>query len=260
MHTPTRDRVRRRPRFDPFSAEFRRDPYPVYRRLRESEPVHRTFLGVWVLTSHADIRQVLHSSSFSSEHGPRLVAARAERLGRARNARTELLGERSLLFTDDPYHARLRGLVNRVFTSQAVAGLHPLITGVVAELLRAVDPADGFDVITDFAAGLPVRVLCDWMALPRTLYDRVGPWTRDIWRLLDPGTMTAADFDRADEAADQFVEALSDVLAERRCDPGPDLISGLLAARTAGVSRSPTTNWSRSASCVSSEGWRRPPR
>ena len=29
-------------RFNPFSAEFRRDPYPMYRSLRESRPVHKS--------------------------------------------------------------------------------------------------------------------------------------------------------------------------------------------------------------------------
>ncbi|WP_410870172.1 cytochrome P450 [Nocardia sp. A7] len=146
---------------------------------------------------------------------------------------TELLGSRSLLFTDNPYHARLRGLVNRAFTAQTVAALRPLVAGVVGDLVRAADPAAGFDVIADVAAPLPVRVLCEWMALPPALHDRVGPWTHAIWGLLDPGMMTAADFDRVHEVVEQFVEALREVLVERRARPGPDLISRLLAARTA---------------------------
>ncbi|MET7770504.1 cytochrome P450 [Nocardia sp. NPDC005366] len=233
MTVPANDRVRPRVRFNPFGAEFRRDPYPLYQRLRESEPVHRT-LGMWVLTRHADIRAVLQDRSFSAGLIPRLVAEQAERLGRRDTARIARLGRKSLVFTDNPDHARLRGLVNRVFTAQAVAELRPLISGVVADVWHAATPADEFDVIADFAAPIPVRVLSEWMALPADLRGQVGLWTHDIRFLLEPGMMKAADFDRVHEVVERFAEALGDVLAERRSRPGPDLISRLLAARTSG--------------------------
>ena len=75
-------------RFNPFSAEFRRDPYPLYRQLRESAPVHRT-LGMWVLTRHADARAVLQDRSFSAGLIPRLVSEQAERLGHERDPTAE---------------------------------------------------------------------------------------------------------------------------------------------------------------------------
>ena len=33
-----------------FTAAGRADPYPLYHRLRQTEPVHRTKLGMWVLS------------------------------------------------------------------------------------------------------------------------------------------------------------------------------------------------------------------
>ena len=141
-------------RFNPFSAEFRRDPYPLYRALRETRPVHKT-LGTWVLTRHADVRDVLRDRRFSAGLIPRQVSQRASRLadlpgdsapggevGGASPAsgagtlsaaditRIERLGLKSLVFTDNPDHARLRGLVNRVFTARAVAGLRPRVREV----------------------------------------------------------------------------------------------------------------------------------
>ena len=32
-----------------LTAEGRADPYPLYHRLRQAEPVHRSRLGMWVL-------------------------------------------------------------------------------------------------------------------------------------------------------------------------------------------------------------------
>ncbi|MFF5032339.1 cytochrome P450 [Nocardia salmonicida] len=226
---PSRARVR----FNPFSAEFRQDPYPLYQQLREAEPVHRT-LGMWVLTRHAEVRGVLHDRSFSAGLIPSLVSRQAERLGHCSVAQIERLGRKSLVFTDNPDHARLRGLVNRVFTARSVESLRPLVARVAADLMERAWRDGGLDVIADLAAPLPVAVLCEWMDLPEELRPRVGPWTHDIRFLLEPGMMKAGDFERVRVVVEEFAAAIDAVLPERRARPGSDLISQLLAARTAG--------------------------
>ncbi|WP_051153465.1 cytochrome P450 [Nocardia niigatensis] len=231
--TRAADPVRPRPRFNPFGAEFRRDPYPMYRALRETRPVHKT-LGMWVITRHADAKAVLHDRSFSAGLIPQLVGEQARRLGHDDVARIERLGRKSLVFTDNPDHARLRGLVNRVFTAQAVAALRPAATAFTAAALRRAHDAGGMDVIADLAAPLPVSVLCEWMALPPDLGEQVAGWTHDIRFLLEPGMMRAEDFTRVRVVVEEFSTALSGVLDARRRTAGPDLISRLLATRTAG--------------------------
>ncbi|GAA5060451.1 cytochrome P450 [Nocardia callitridis] len=225
-----------RVRFNPFSADFRRDPYPLYQRLRTAEPVHKT-LGTWVLTRHADVRAVLRDRSFSAGLIPRLVDAHAERTGGHDVTRISALGRKSLVFTDNPDHARLRGLVNRVFTASAVAELRPIVERATRALLEPAWRTGELDVIGDLAAPLPVAVLCEWMGLPADLHDKVGPWTHDIRFLLEPGLMRAGDFARVREVVDAFVDALAAVLAQRRSAPGTDLISRLSAARTVGGDR-----------------------
>lgn len=222
-----------RVRFNPFGAEFRRDPYPLYRQLREAEPVHRT-LGMWVLTRHADVRAVLGDRTFSAGLIPRLVRAQAGRVSGADVARIERLGGKSLVFTDNPDHARLRGLVNRVFTAQEVATLRPMVEQVAGRLVERSCRAGGMDVIADFAAPLPVAVLCEWMRLPEDLREHVGQWTHDIRFLLEPGLMSGDDFTRVCEVVESFVSALDEVVDARRRDPGDDLISRLLATETGG--------------------------
>ncbi|MQY27401.1 cytochrome P450 [Nocardia aurantia] len=220
-------------RFNPFGAAFRRDPYPQYAQLRATRPVHRT-LGMWVVTRHADVRAVLHDRSASAGLIPSQVAEQAARLGQGDVARIVRLGHTSLVFTDNPAHARLRGLVNRAFTAPAVARLRPVVAEVATRLIEPAWAAGSFDVIEDFAGPLPIAVLCAWLDLPAELHDLVGPWTHDIRFLLEPGLMKAADMARVREVVEAFGDALRPVLAARRARPGDDLISGLLAARTAG--------------------------
>jgi cytochrome P450 len=225
-----------RVRFNPFGAEFRRDPYPLYRRLRETQPVHRT-LGMWVLTRHADIQAVLRDRSFSAGLIPQLVSKQAGRVSGEDVARIERLGGKSLVFTDNPDHARLRGLVNRVFTAQAVATLRPIIEKIADRLVDRACRSGGMDAIAGFAAPLPVSVLCEWMALPDSLREQVGPWTHDIRFLLEPGLMKGDDFTHVCEVVETFVSTLDEVVDARRRNPGGDLISRLLAAETGGGDR-----------------------
>ncbi|MFD9664809.1 cytochrome P450 [Rhodococcus sp. NPDC059968] len=222
-------------RFNPFSADVRRDPYPVYRQLREA-PTHKV-LGMWVLTRHADVQAVLLDRSFSAGLIPQLIRRQADRHARGDVGRVELLARKSLVFTDNPDHARLRALVNRVFTAHAVAALRPAIAAVAEELVENAHRHGGMDAIADFAAPLPLRVMCDWLALPESMRERVGQWTHEIRFLLEPGLMTGDDFTRVPAVVEEFAQALAEVIAQRRAQPRKDLISRLLAAETSGGDR-----------------------
>lgn len=223
-------------RFNPFSAEFRRDPYPMYRGLRESRPVRKT-MGTWVLTRHRDVRAVLLDRGFSAGLIPELVSKHASRVPGVPVDRIGRLGEKSLVFTDNPLHARLRGLVNRVFTAPAIARLRPRVERITGELVEAALRDGGMDAIAGLAAPLPVTVLCDWMELPPSLRAEVGRWTHDVRFLLEPGLMTPEDFARVSEVVELFSGALDEVLAERRRRPGDDLVSQLAEVATAGGDR-----------------------
>jgi cytochrome P450 len=214
-----------RVRFNPFDAGFRRDPYPLHHRLRDADPVHRA-PGMWVLTRHADVREVLRDRTFSAGLIPAQVEKRVDP-----GTRIVRLGQASLVFTDNPEHARLRALVNRAFT--AVAELRPMVEGITDDLLTG--PVD--DAVADLADPLPVRVLCAWMALPADVAGRVAGWTHDIRFLLEPGLMKADDVERVTRVVDEFVLALEPVITHRRDRPGDDLISRLAAARTGGGDR-----------------------
>jgi cytochrome P450 len=233
--TPAR---RREPweRFNPFSAEFGRDPYPSYRMLRDNAPVQKA-LGMWVLTRYEDVMTVLRDRSYSVELVPQQFTNKANRLSPDRQAQVNvdqilMLGEKSLVFTDNPGHTRLRRLSNRVFTAKAVAKLHERVTGHVEHLLERAWERGGMDVMTDLAEPLPSMVLGDWMDLPDDLRERVGPWTHEIRGLLEPALLRPADLPHVSSVLETFSAALDALIAERRARPGDDLISQFITART----------------------------
>ena len=62
-------RLRRRdPLFNPLSPEFIRNPYPHYERMRTTDPMHLTPLGVFVASRHAEVSLVMRDKRFGKEH------------------------------------------------------------------------------------------------------------------------------------------------------------------------------------------------
>src|SRR5262245_9020700 len=108
--------------FNPQRAELRVDPYPFYRRLRETDPVHRSYpASGWVLTRYADIVTVLTDRTASADERNWLRYRRES----ARHVRAGLpdfyeAGLASMLRIDPPDHTRLRTLVSKAFTPRAI--------------------------------------------------------------------------------------------------------------------------------------------
>ncbi|GAA1854556.1 cytochrome P450 [Pseudonocardia ailaonensis] len=209
-------------RFNPFAPAFRQDPYPQYAALRAQPPI-RT-LGMWVLTRHADVLAVLRDRTFSAELIPALVARHGGDTDRILR-----LGRASLVFTDNPAHARLRGLVNRAFTPAAVAELEPAVREIAGR--RVADLRH--DLMAEVAVPLPVEVLCTWLGLPAELHDMVAGWTHDVRFLLEPGMLRGDDLARVADVVDTFAGALTEVLHDRPAG----LLTRLAEARTSGGHR-----------------------
>src|ERR1700688_5266599 len=109
--------------FDPWAPAFRADPFPMFRRLQLTDPVHRCdALGGWVLTRYADVLAALRDPRLSSD---RITPFFAE-LPPGQLAEMKDLGDslrKWCVFSDPPQHTRLRALFNKAFTPQAVERL-----------------------------------------------------------------------------------------------------------------------------------------
>ena len=219
--------------FNPFLPEVHEDPYPLYRRLREEDPVHRSPLGMWVLTRHAEVLAVLRDPRMSRD--PRR-SERVEGLRASAEVDALLSSEEaapSMLFVDPPDHTRLRTLVNKAFTPAAVERLRPRVEVIVDGLLQRVAGAGTMDVVEDLAYPLPVTVICELFGVPEADWGRFRAWSRRLVRLLDP--LVAADaLERALEARVALRGYLRELIAKRRARPTGDLLSALIAAEDHG--------------------------
>ena len=226
----TVERVQSGAAFLPMGEQFHADPYSMYRRLREKDPVHRSrLLNGWVLTRHADVSAVLRD--------PRFLADERKQVGyekfRARAIKQGIIdaddsGTISMLRADPPDHTRLRALVSRAFTPRTVEGLRGRVEAIVNERLDSVADQGGMDVIATLAYPLPVVIIAEMLGIPAEDHARFKHWSDEIVRGM--GISSAEDGKRAHRGHRELRAYLEGVASARRQEPREDLFSALLMA------------------------------
>jgi cytochrome P450 len=219
------------PLFNPLSPDVIRDPYPHYRRLRETDPVHRSPLGFFVASRHADIGFVLRDKRFGKD----FVGRMTRRFGPQVMEEPVYRSMRYwMLQQDPPDHTRLRGLVVKAFTARRVQDMRPRIQEIVDATLARVAPRGHMDLIADFALRLPDTVICDMLGIPEQDHEMFFMGARTGARLLDPVPLSRAEIDAANAGNLASAEYFRQLFELRRRQPGDDLTSELVQAEEEG--------------------------
>lgn len=214
--------------FNPFAPAFRENPYATYALLRE-HGVQRS-LGMWVITRYADLRRLFRDRRFSAELIPSVVRDRLAKLQIACPEAIEL-GRNSIVFTDNPEHARLRKLANLVFNRDSLDALLGEIKRAIARLTDDLVRASRGDFVQTVARPLPLEVLMRWMGLDVSHLDDVAGWNHEVRYFLEPGVISEPTFRKVQAALNDFMQFFASAIDERKRAPGNDLISELLRAR-----------------------------
>jgi cytochrome P450 len=194
-----------------------RDPYPVYRRLRDESPVLlvQGILGDdYLVTRHDDVRAVLTDPERFSSRG---------------NARgIGLVMGRTILEMEGKEHLRQRSLVTPFFGPSAIrGGLDATIERIAHELIDGFARAGRADLVAQFTFTFPIRVVCHVIGIPVDDYETFHRWGIDLISVGD-------DPPRGFAAAERIVEYLRPVLDARRREPRGDLLSKLIHAEVDG--------------------------
>ncbi|MFL6129617.1 MAG: cytochrome P450 [Mycobacteriales bacterium] len=215
-----------------LTADVLADPYPAYRELRETSPVHWSDeLHGWVMTGYDHVYGALRDHGrFSSDRIDRLLGSRVPPEALKVIAPFVALASRWMWMVDPPDHTKVRRVFNHGFTPRAVRRLRPLIEETVGDLLDAVADRGSMDLIADFAYPLPAMVLADVYGIPRADAPLLKQWS-DAMKVFIGGTPDLAAM--AGPAADSMREMMAyftAVIAERRRSPHDDLVSALVHA------------------------------
>jgi unspecific monooxygenase len=221
--------------FDPWDPAFLADPYPAYAELRERGRVqYFEPTGQWLVSHHADVSALLRDRRLGRTYQHRFTH---EDFGRtappAEHEPFHTLNDHGMLDLEPPDHTRIRRLVSKAFTPRTVEQLKPYVTQLAGELVDGLVRQGGGDLLTDVAEPLPVAVIAEMLGIPESDRAPLRPWSADICGMyeLNPPEEVAA---KAVRASVEFSDYLLQLIAERRKEPGEDLISGLIAAHDEG--------------------------
>ncbi|MDQ6793648.1 MAG: cytochrome P450 [Chloroflexota bacterium] len=214
-----------------LDPEILADPYPLYRQLREEDPVHwDPYLSAWVVTRYRDVVFVLQH--FSADRTPtpdQLTTMGLEQLNPAAR-----LMVRQMLFLDPPAHGRVRSLAARAFTPRRVEQLRGHIAEITERLLDEAEPRGRMDVIADLADPLPAIVAAELMGVPTEDHAQLKAWTTDFAEILGNFQHNPDHVPRVLAAVEGLTDYFRDAVHQRR--PGPDagLIGAMLDAEVDG--------------------------
>ena len=210
----------RRPEWDPFDYSTHDDPYPIYKELRDRSPAYfNERYGFWALSRYADCVAALRDfKTFSSAQGTNLEPLKAQ--------------VAYVQTTDPPTHTRLRHLIAPMLTPQKVAALEEAVRRMARELLEPHLAGGGLDIIVDFAARLPMAIICQLLGFPREDEDMVRGWT-DLVVHREEGVfeMPEAGLQATLKLYDYFQKAFE---ARKALAPRGDLMDRLIEAEKAG--------------------------
>lgn len=218
--------------FNPLDPAFIADPYPFYRRLRESAPVVKTPQGFWLITRYEDVAFALRDKRFGKDFAGNMERRYGGSAGMQEPAIASLA--RTMLVLDPPDHTRLRGLVTKAFTARRVADMRSRIKALVDEQLDRVIDKGEMDVMRDLAHRLPVIVICDMLGIPEEHRAPFLAGSNVNGRILEPVKMTREELDQANrntQMAGVYFNQLCDL---RRREPKDDLTTELVRAEEAG--------------------------
>ncbi|MEV5569623.1 cytochrome P450 [Spirillospora sp. NPDC052269] len=214
--------------YDPWSAEFVADPYPVYERLRAERPVFfDEATGQWVVSRYADVDALLRDRRLGRSY---LHVGTHEEFGQ--QPEPDFLKpfwdlvRAGMLDVEPPTHTRLRRLVSKAFTARMVEGLRPTIRRLAEELAADLVARGGGDLLADLAEPLPVTVIAEMLGVPEEDRALLRPWSADIcgmYELNPPDEVQR----KAVQAANDFSDYLRELARARAAEPRDDLVSAL---------------------------------
>lgn len=219
-----------------FSPAVLADPFPLYHRLREVEPVRwNPLLGGWLVTRYADVATVMgdlrYSSDWASGH------AWARKLADDEQAHLDLIKSyfsRWMQGMDAPDHGRQRGLFNKSFAARQLGPLRARIQELTDRALDAAAPSGRLEVIGELAYPIASAVILELLGVPpdgRELVQASSRTLLEFFAIIDPAP---GQLERMAKTLTDVAAYLRTVIAARREAPQNDLLSALVVAEDQG--------------------------
>lgn len=217
--------------FNPEDPAFLADPHPILRRIRKETPIlFWPPARGYIFFRHRDMATLLKDPRLVTD--PTLGAGfSAER--RAMYPAFTMLRDNDVMMVSATAHARIRKLINPVFSPRSIDDHRPAIAAILAEILDDLPLEGTINASEQFARRYPVRVIAAILGVPRAREADFIALSNALIATVFPGIPREV-FESYMPALERGLQIVLDLIAERRDNPaGADLMSQLLHARDA---------------------------
>lgn len=216
----------------PTDPEFIRNPYACYAELhRRGGPVYWQEYGLWCLAAFPAVDRALRDRRFA-----RLPPSGEQPAWPAHLDDFAATERHSLLALEPPEHTRLRRVVHSAFLARQIRPLTRLIRQLcdtaIDRLATQLESGRQADLIEHFATPVPVTIIAGLLGMPASESHHLLHWSHAMVRVYT-GQQTRAEEQAANDAARDFSDRLQRLIETKRRAPGDDLISAMLATRSA---------------------------
>ena len=217
------------PRFQLATAETWPNPWPMYRALRDHDPVHhvvpeaRPDHDYYVLSRHADIWAAARDhDTFSSAQGLTVNYGELELIGLQDNP--------PFVMQDPPVHTEFRKLVSRGFTPRQVEAVEPKVREFVVERIERLRANGGGDIVAELFKPLPSMVVAHYLGVPDEDRVQFDGWTDAIVAANTGAGGIGGALETVGDAVGSMMGYFTELIERRRHEPEDDTISHLVAA------------------------------
>jgi cytochrome P450 family 130 len=217
------------PVFELASAKTWPHPWPMYKALRDHDPVHHVVPpekpehDYFVLSRHADVWAAARDhEAFSSAQGLTVNYGELELIG--------LQGNPPMVMQDPPVHTEFRKLVARGFTPRQVEAVEPAVRAFVVERLERLLADGGGDIVAELFKPLPSMVVAHYLGVPEEDRKQFDGWTEAIVAANTVEGGVAGALESLGDAVGSMMAYFTELIERRRRDAGNDTISHLVAA------------------------------
>lgn len=219
---------------DPHEPAFVQSPYEAYAWLHANSPAFfwKEF-GFWCLGGYDTVNGLLRDRRFGRQNPAGIPDSRGLDRDRSHLAAFDAIEANSMLELEPPVHTRLRTLVNRAFVSRQVERLRPRVEALANELIDRFEPGKPVDLLPAYAAPLPITIIAEMLGVPVAMGPQLLDWSHQMVAMYMHGRTRETE-DTANRAAREFADFLRGYVAERRKQPGDDLLSLLISAQEDG--------------------------
>ena len=215
---PSTDAVARFRLIDP-PAGFVDDPYPWYAQLRRQSPVHRLGERSFFLSRYDDVLAAYRDPRTSSDKHAEFTPKFGD---------SPLLEHHttSLVFNDPPLHTRVRRLIMGALNQRAIKKMEQGLIQLIDELLDDIENQSSVDMISDFAARIPIEVIGNLLDVPRDERAPLRDWSLAILSALEPVPKPQV-LQTGNQAVIEFTDYLKILVSDRRQSPGDPAVDVL---------------------------------